>query len=638
MIKFVKRFKIIFIIAFLILLAAGYFILVKGKVKIEYTTAKVERGDLVQTVSEVGTVKAAKELELNFLQSGKIGNLPVKIGDKVAEGQILAELDYGSLSIKVQEAQANLAVANANLNKLLAGATSQTTAVSQAQVDQAKASYSASLSELEKIKKKVAEDITQAEKTLADLEDGGNGSVTPYEQAVINAQTDLADTKSTYQQSTNNKKNVALTVIDNKLVTANTALDNVNTILEDDDAKAAMESKDKTYLVSTNTSYTNGLALLAAAEISLTTAERTQSDNDTTSASQSSLNTLNEVFKSLDYCYKALGNSIVSYTFTQAELDAYKTTISAQITAVSSAISSVQTAQDNLEDAILAYQTNVAGAENNLTKAQVNLDDAKRSAKNSLASLRVSGDQQIGAVQTKVDNSLEAWQVAKMQLIELKSPARSQDVSLYQAQVKQAEASLNLAKKQIEDSIIKSPIAGTVVRVEYEVGEQVSAAKPVIAVLGENDFEIEVDISEADIAKVKKDNPVEITLDAFGDETKFSGKVYFIEPAETIIQDVIYYKVNIEFTGAKADFASTVKSGMTANVVITTNFKKDVLLIPSRAVVEKTGDGKYVRILKNGQAVESPVEIGIRGDEGFVEILSGVKASDEVITFEKTTK
>lgn len=638
MMQFVKKFKIIFIIVFLVLLVTVYFFLANGKAKIEYTTVKAENGNLVQTVSEVGTVKATKEFDLNFLQSGKIGKLPVKIGDKVEEEQVLAELDYGSLSIKEQEAQANLDVANANLNKLLAGATSQTTAVSQAQVDQAKTSYSASLSELEKIKDRVSEDIAQAEKTLSDLEDGGSDSITPLEQAVITAQTDLSNTKSTYQQSINNKKSVALTTIDNKLVTANTALDNINTILDDDDAKAPMESKSKVYLVNTNTSYANGLVLLATAENNLATAERTQIDNDVVSASQSSLSALNEVFKGLDYCYKALESSVVSYTFTQADLDAYKATVSAQMTAVSSAISSVQTAQHNFEDAVLAYQTNVAGSENNLTKAQVNLSDAKRSAQNSLASLMVSSDQQIAAAQTKVDTSLESWQVAKMQLIQLKSPARSQDISLYQAQVKQAEASLNLVRKQVEDSIIKSPIAGTVIRVEYEIGEQVSAAKPVIAILGENNFEIEVDISEADIAKIKKDNPAEITLDAFGDQAKFSGKVYSIEPAETVIQDVIYYKVKIEFTEEQANYASIVKSGMTANVIITTNYKENVLLIPLRAVIEKNGDGKYVRILQNGKAVESPVEIGMRGDGGLVEILSGVKTGEDIITFEKPAK
>lgn len=629
-----KRTKIILI--FLVVIAAlSVFFIMGNKEKVEYTTAAVAKGKLTQTVSEVGTVKASQEIELSFLQSGKIGKILVSIGDKVKPDQVLAELDYSSFSIKEQEAQANLDIANANLNKLLAGATSREIAVSQAQVDQAKATYLANLEELDKIEKTVAEDISQAEKSLADLESNKADDITSYEQAIALAKTDLNSAKSTYEQSINNKRNVALTTIGNKLVVANTALDNINTILNDSDAEEPLKAKNKSYLPSTESSYASGLELLAAANSSLVTANQAQTNTVVITASQDCLTALNKIFEALDYCYKALESSVVSSAFTQTELDAYKTSISTQITAISTAISAVQTAQHNLEDAILTYQTEVAEAEDDLAKAKIDLANAIKSAENSLASVRLAGEQKAAAAQSKVDTSQEAWQVAKAQLENLKSPARIQDVSLYQAQVKQAEAALALAKEQIDDSLIKAPIDGTVVRVDYEVGEQVTAAKPAIAILGENNFEIEVDISEADIAKVKKDNPVEITLDAFGDEVKFTGRVYSIEPAETIIQDVIYYKVKIQFTEKDEEKMASIKSGMTANIIITTAFKDNILIIPSRAVVEKNGGDKYVRILVGKKVIEAPVEVDLQGDEGMVEVLSGVKEGDQVITFVK---
>ncbi|MDD5291159.1 MAG: efflux RND transporter periplasmic adaptor subunit [Patescibacteria group bacterium] len=629
-----KRIKIIVILLVAIAALSVFFIMGK-KNKTEYTTVTVARGKLTQTVSEVGTVKSSQEIELSFLQSGKVGKISVQMGDKVKEGQVLAELDYNSFSIKEQEAQANLDVANANLNKLLAGATSKEIAVSQAQVDQAKATYLANLAELDKIEKTTAEDISQAEKSLADLESNQADDITSYEQAVTLAETDLANAKSTYEQSINNKRSVALTTVDNKLVIANTALDNINTILEDSDAEEPLKAKNRSYLPSTVSSYADGVELLTAANNSLATAKTAQTNSAVITASQNCLTALNKVFEALDYCYKALENSVVSSAFTQTELDVYKTSISTQITAISTAISAVQTAQHNLEDAVLTYQTEVTGAEDDLAKAKIDLANAIKSAKNSLASVRLAGDQKVAAAQSKVDTSLEAWQVAKAQLENLKSPARIQDVSLYRAQVKQAEAALALAKEQIGDSIIKAPIDGTVVRIEYELGEQATAAKPAIAILGENNFEIEVDISEADITKVKKDNPVEITLDAFGDGVKFFGKVYSIEPAETIIQDVTYYKVKIQFTEKDETKMAGIKSGMTANVIITTNFRDNVLIMPSRAVVEKNGGDKYARILVGQKAIEMPVKIGLQGDEGMVEVLSGVKEGDQAITFVK---
>ncbi|MDD5071220.1 MAG: HlyD family efflux transporter periplasmic adaptor subunit [Patescibacteria group bacterium] len=651
--KFWKKAIIIFL---LIIAALSVFFIAGRKKEIEYTTVAVERGKLVQTVSEVGAVKASQRIELSFLQSGKIGKILVQIGDKVKQDQVLAELDYSSFSIKEQEALANLEVANANLNKLLSGATSVEIAVSQAQVNQAKATYLASLDELDKVKKTVAEDISQAEKNLADLESDKAEDITSYEQALSLAETDLANAKSTYQQSINNKRSVALTTVDNKLVIANTALDSINTILNDSDAEEPLKAKNASYLSSTKSAYADASGLLAAANSSLSTAKAGGTNSEAIAVSLNSLTALNKIFEALDYCYKALENSVVSSAFTQTDLDAYKTSISAQITAISTAISAVQTAQHNLEDAILAYQTGVAEAEDNLAKAKTDLANAIKSAKNTLASVRLAGEQKVAAAQSKADTSQEAWLVAKAQLENIKSPARTQDISLYQAQVKQAEAVLALAKKQIEDSLIKAPIDGTVVKIDYKVGEQAAAAKPAIAILGENNFEIEVDISEADIAKVKKDNSAEITLDAFGDEVKIFGKVYSIEPAETVIQDIIYYKLKIqfvfgqnglnmegedfeaEFAGKDKEKLAYIKPGMTANVIITTASRENVLIMPSRAVIEKNNGERYVRILVDKTVVEEPVKIGLRGDGGMVEVLSGVKEGDQVITFIKNVK
>jgi multidrug efflux pump subunit AcrA (membrane-fusion protein) len=79
---------------------------------------------------------------------------------------------------------------------------------------------------------------------------------------------------------------------------------------------------------------------------------------------------------------------------------------------------------------------------------------------------------------------------------------------------------------------------------------------------------------------------------------------------------------------------------MTANISITTEEKQDALVIPGRAVIEKeNGQGgirKYVRVLKaDGDMEEKRVEIGLRGDGGMVEVLSGVEEGEEVITYVK---
>ena len=77
---------------------------------------------------------------------------------------------------------------------------------------------------------------------------------------------------------------------------------------------------------------------------------------------------------------------------------------------------------------------------------------------------------------------------------------------------------------------------------------------------------------------------------------------------------------------------------MTANIYITTANKNNVLIIPSRAIIDKNENEKFTRFLINGQIIENKIKTGLHGDEGFVEIISGAKEGDEVITYIKTEK
>jgi HlyD family secretion protein len=350
-------------------------------------------------------------------------------------------------------------------------------------------------------------------------------------------------------------------------------------------------------------------------------------------AIDSALDALNQVFAALKSCYSVLENSLTSSSFTLTDLNTIKTNISTQQTAIATALSITQTAAQNLDNAILAYDTNVNSAENALSQAQAAYDNAVTVARNALSSAKVTGSQQITAAESRVAATLEAWRVAQAQLDKTIAPADKYDTALAQAKIKQAQAALDSVSSQIANCYIGAPIAGVITKVNYDIGEQVMAGQPVMAILGKSGFEIEVLISEADITKIKVNDPAEITLDAYGEDVKFSGRVYFIEPAETVIQDVIYYKVKINFDPVGRD----IKSGMTANVIITTASRNDVLVMPGRAVVEKNGDGNLVRIFTaDGQVRESPVTTGLRGDEGMVEVLSGVNEGDKVITYIKT--
>jgi transcriptional regulator len=112
-------------------------------------------------------------------------------------------LEDTSLQVRKAEAEAALSVAEASLSKLLAGASNTTINVSLRSLNQAQTAVSSAKIDLEQIKKTVAENIKQAEKTLFDLQSNLSTDITPQEQAVSLAETSYDNAKK------NGLKNIA---------------------------------------------------------------------------------------------------------------------------------------------------------------------------------------------------------------------------------------------------------------------------------------------------------------------------------------------------------------------------------------------------------------------------------------------
>jgi len=99
-----------------------------------------------------------------------------------------------------------------------------------------------------------------------------------------------------------------------------------------------------------------------------------------------------------------------------------------------------------------------------------------------------------------------------------------------------------------------------------------------------------------------------------------------IDPAETIIEGVATYKTTLQFE--KSD--GRIKSGMTANIDISTDKRENVLVIPQRAVVSE-GAGKFVMV-DNGTSnpEKRKIETGLRGIDGNIEVISGLSEGEKI--------
>ncbi|MFZ3157111.1 MAG: efflux RND transporter periplasmic adaptor subunit [Smithella sp.] len=215
-----------------------------------------------------------------------------------------------------------------------------------------------------------------------------------------------------------------------------------------------------------------------------------------------------------------------------------------------------------------------------------------------------------------------------------------------QAQVGQAQAALKIAKTNLQYTNILSPVDGTVISRSVDIGQTVAASfqTPTLFSIAQDltKMQINTSVDEADIGKVQTGQKVSFTVDAYPD-TLFAGKVSEVRNSPTTVSNVVTYDVIIKVDNPQLKL----KPGMTANVSITIETRKDVLRISNAALRFKPAEvkgkseinkdkqemkGTKVWILEKGKPKPVKVTIGL-SDGNYTEISAGeLKAGQEIIT------
>lgn len=275
------------------------------------------------------------------------------------------------------------------------------------------------------------------------------------------------------------------------------------------------------------------------------------------------------------------------------------------------------------DDSLDTYRSNISSARSNINTAISIIN----SHKEKIASQKNAIEKAKNELQLKLAGSTpEQISAQEFQVKQSEASLLSQE-----ALVRQYEASVQLISAQIAKNILRSPINGIITKQSAKVGEIVAPNTPIVSVISKNAFEIEANVAEVDVAKIKIGNPAKITLDAYGNDTVFSAKVVFIDSAETVIEGVSTYKITLQFDQDD----SRIKSGMTANIDMTTNTRENVVAVPQRAIIQKN-NGTYVQIINKETSVreEKKVLIGLRASDGNVEIIEGILEGENVVVYE----
>jgi macrolide-specific efflux system membrane fusion protein len=209
---------------------------------------------------------------------------------------------------------------------------------------------------------------------------------------------------------------------------------------------------------------------------------------------------------------------------------------------------------------------------------------------------------------------------------------REKDESSARAQVEQAKLSLAEVRDSLSDLTLRAPVAGTVTAINSTVGSSTrgstdddSGNGDTFATIADmSSWVVDCAFSEADVAKVKEGDEVEITFGSVPNET-FTGRVRKIDLSATTSENVTTYGVEVDVLNAPSEL----RDGASSSVTVTTASASDVLAVPTSAVTTDAQGESTVKLVKDGKSTSRTVQIGIKGDT-YTEITSGLSAGDEV--------
>jgi HlyD family secretion protein len=202
----------------------------------------------------------------------------------------------------------------------------------------------------------------------------------------------------------------------------------------------------------------------------------------------------------------------------------------------------------------------------------------------------------------------------------------AEELVAYQKAVDAAEVDLSVAEQAVRQAEIRSPIRGTVVAVEIEPGDEVTAgsATSAITVTGDGGYEVTATVGIDGLPDLAVGQAATVTPDG-SDGAPISGEVVNIGIVGTTDGASTTYPVTIGLTGDSSDL----RSGSVASVAISTEAATRALAVPTSAVQAEQG-GHTVTLLEDGTASEVEVTVGAVGAE-WTEISDGLEPGQVVV-------
>lgn len=287
-----------------------------------------------------------------------------------------------------------------------------------------------------------------------------------------------------------------------------------------------------------------------------------------------------------------------------------------------------------------------------IQQAQHNLDEARATLANDkltldrtkeLAANGVVSKQQLDDATAKFDSDQQRVNSLQQAFTLSKIGPRPEEIARAQGALLQAQGQLDYAKSQLDATIIRAPVSGTILDRTAEKGELITAQfasaaaggpqGSVVSLADLNDLQVELDIAQADFARLSPNQKGIVTTDAYPDK-QYDGQIAQISPEANRQKATVQVKVQVlnpnKYPGVQ------LRPEMNATVRFLANEKPKTgvsgptgVFVPATAIHDKDGK-KVVFVAYNGHAVQR--EIHITGQRADGSLVDGLVGGEDVIT------
>jgi HlyD family secretion protein len=279
---------------------------------------------------------------------------------------------------------------------------------------------------------------------------------------------------------------------------------------------------------------------------------------------------------------------------------------------------------DSAQGALAVARAGLAAQQAEVARVKLTLAEAQRDVerKKSLVDKKFISAAELDKATVLVDTSREQLKAVQAQI-----KVNEAQISSARAAVKQRESLLKQAQVDLERTIIRAPVDGTVILRNVDAGQTVAASlqAPVLFTIAQDlrDMQVEAAIDEADVGRLRAGMPATFAVDAFP-RRSFSGEIRQIRKSPVNVQNVVSYTVVI--SAGNPDLA--LLPGMTANVRVSVENRASALKVPNAALRWRPAGAGDAKPAPN----DAPAQVQQQGGQGAQEfrnrILAEVKPSD----------